>query len=136
LRFNEYVAGTRADRGPHGGWLESYYHRVGHAAARADITGPDHDLMESNRHRSLVLRFWKNVAKHFWAANGAVIAKGYGTAPVPDYAKLSRGDTVKAIGAFGSVSTGTGPEKAAAATLLNDLMDLNPATVKDDMINE
>ena len=88
-RFQEYLDGTRAE-GPHGGWLEAYYGRVFGAARRPDITGADHDEMEQKRQRALLLRFWKNVAKHFSEKNGAAIAKGYGTATVPDYANLSR----------------------------------------------
>jgi hypothetical protein len=130
-RFTDYVDGTRADPSPHGGWLEAYYARVFTASRRADITGTDHDEMEQKRHRALLLRFWKNVAKHFWADKGTVIARGYGTASVPDFAKLSRKDTLQAIKDFSTVSTASDPEKSAAAALLTALRDLDPGTVPD-----
>ena len=132
-RFQEYLDGTRAE-GPHGGWLEAYYGRVFGAARRPDITGADHDEMEQKRQRALLLRFWKNVAKHFSEKNGAAIAKGYGTATVPDYANLSRKDTLKAIAAFATTATGTAADKGAAATLLDGLKNLDPKVVPDSML--
>lgn len=131
-RFQEYFDGIRAE-GPHGGWLESYYGRVFGAARRPDITGTDHDEMEQKRQRGLLLRFWKDVVKTYWKQNGATIKTGYGTATVPDYANLSRKDTLKAITDFPTVSTAGAAEKAAAQTLLDGLKSLDPKLVPDSM---
>ena len=76
----------------------------------------------------------KNVARHFSEKNGAAIAKGYGTAAVPDYANLSRKDTLKAIAAFATTATGTAADKTAAATLLDGLKNLDPNSAPDSML--
>jgi len=132
-RFQEYFDGTRADPSPHGGWLEAYYSRTFAAARRPDITGADHDEMEQKRQRGLLLRYWKTVAKSFWTKNGATITTGYGSASPPDYANLSRKDTLKAIADFPAVSNAGTTEKAAAQTLLDGLKTLDPKLVPDSM---
>ncbi len=135
-RFEEYFNGTRADPSPHGGWVESYYGRVFTAARRADITGADHDEMELKRQRALLLRYWKNVAKNFWKANGSVITKGYGMATVPDYPNLTRKDTLAAIAALLKTTTATGTERDAAEARLLGLKTLDPALVPESMVAE
>jgi hypothetical protein len=132
-RFQEYFDGTRADPSPHGGWLEAYYSRVFAAARRPDITGTDHDEMELKRQRGLLLRYWKDVVKNYWAKNGATIKTGYGTAAMPDYEKLSRKDALTAIADFPTVSNAGASEKAAAQTLLVGLKTLDPKLVPDSM---
>lgn len=135
--FQEYFDGTRADRGPHGGWLEAYYGRVFAAARRADVTGADRDEMEQKRQRALLLRFWsETVTKNFWARYGATITKGYGSAAVPDYANLSRKDALAAIAAFDASSTAAAADKSAAATLLQGLRTLDPKIIPDSMVAE
>jgi len=133
-RFGEYFDGTRADPSPHGGWLEAYYARVFAAARRVDVTGADHDEMEQKRQRALLLRFWKNVAKHYWVKNGPAITKGYGTATVPDFANLSRLDTLNAVTDFAKVSNASDPDQAPAAALLDALKRLDPKAVPDSMV--
>jgi hypothetical protein len=134
-RFQEYFDGTRFDRGPHGGWLESYYGRVFAAARRPDVTGADHDEMEQKRQRALLLRFWSHsVAKNFWAQYGRIITKGYGTTTVPDYANLSRKDALKAIADFPASSTAAASDKSAAASLLDGLKTLDPKIIPDSMV--
>jgi hypothetical protein len=133
-RFQEYFDGTRADPSPHGGWLEAYYIRVLAAAARPDVTGPDRVSMDIRRQRALRLRFWPDLTKNYWAKYGAVIAKGYGTGAVPNYASLSRKDALKAISDFPAVSTAAVPDKSAAAVLLDGLKNLDPALLPDSMI--
>ncbi len=135
-RFQDYFDGTRADPSPHGGWLEAYYGRAFTAARRADVTGADHDEMELKRQRALLLRYWKNVAKNFWKANGSVITKGYGTAAAPDYPNLSRKGTLAAIAAFGAAATATGTDRAAAEAKLLGLKTLDPVLVPDSMVAE
>ena len=137
-RFQEYVDGTRADAGPHGGWLEAYYGRAFGAARRPDITGADHDEMEKKRQRALLLRFWKNVSKNYWGtgANEATIRKGYGTATVPDYPNLSRKDALKAIADFGTASTAAEADKKAAAVLLDALKELDPKFLPESMVHD
>jgi hypothetical protein len=135
-RFKEYFDGTRADAGPHGGWLEAYYARASGAARRTDITGTDHDEMERNRQRAFLLRFWSNVAKNYWAAHGTAIAKGYGAATVPSFDKLSRKDALKAIGDFPATAKGSNDDKAAAAKLLDGLEKLDPKLVPEAMIRD
>jgi hypothetical protein len=135
-RFKEYFDGIRVDPSPHGGWLEAYYSRVFAAARRADITGTDHDEMERNRQRALLLRYWTVVAKNFWAKNGATIKTGYGKASVPNYASLARKDTLKAIAEFSAVSTAGAAEKTAAQNLLDGLKVLDPKLVPDSMVTE
>jgi hypothetical protein len=132
-RFQEYFNGTRADPSPHGGWLEAYYSRVFAAARRPDITGTDHDEMEQKRQRGLLLRYWKTVAKNFWAKNGGTIKTGYGSAAPPDYANLSRKDTLKAIADFATISTAGASEKAVAQALLDGIKTLDPKLVPDSM---
>jgi hypothetical protein len=133
-RFQEYFDGTRADSGPHGGWLEAYYGRLFSAARRPDITGADHDEVEQKRQRALLLRFWKNVARNFWAENGSTIVKGYGATPVPDYGNLSRKATLKAIADFPSVAKGSAAEQTAASSLLHKLESLDSKKVPDSMV--
>jgi hypothetical protein len=133
-RFGEYFDGTRADPSPHGGWLEAYYGRVFSAARRPDVTGADHVEMDQKRQRALLLRFWKNVAKRFWTTNRTVITKGYGSATVPDFANMSRLDTLKAIADFATIATGSPTDKVAAARLLDGLKTLDPTSVPDSMI--
>jgi len=135
-RFTEYFDGGRSDPSPHGGWLEAYYSRVFAAARRPDITGADHDELEQNRQRALLLRYWKVVVKNFWAKNGPTITTGYGTASVPDYARLSRKDALKAIADFSAVSTAGASEKTAAQSLLDGLKSLDPKLVPDSMVAE
>jgi Domain of unknown function (DUF4157) len=134
-RFNEYFDGTRADPGPHGGWLEPYYSRVFVASGRVDITGSDHDELVIKRQRAYLIRFWPNVAKNYWAKFGAVIAKGYGTATVPDYAKLSRKDAMAAIAAFPAASTAPAADQAPAQAALDALKNLDVKSIPDVMIN-
>jgi hypothetical protein len=134
-RFQEYFDGTRSDRGPHGGWLDSYYGRVFAAARRPDVTGADHDEMEQKRQRALLLRFWQqSVTKNFWAQYGSIITRGYGTATAPDYANLSRKDALKAIADFPVSVTAPGPDKSAAASLLDGLKNLDPKVIPDSMV--
>jgi Domain of unknown function (DUF4157) len=135
-RFQEYFDGTRADAGPHGGWLEAYYGRVFAAARRPDITGADHIEMEQKRQRGLILRFWTVVAKRFWTDNSGTIQSGYGGAAIPDFANLSRKGTLQEIAKFPLVSKAGAAEKAAAQILLDGLKTLDPKTVPDSMVAE
>jgi uncharacterized protein DUF4157 len=133
-RFQEYFDGTRTDPGPHEGWLSAYYDRVLAAAHRTDITGADHDELVTKSRHALRLRYWKTVAKRYWAKYGGTIARGYGRAAVPDYTNLSRKDTLKAIADFPGVKDAGDADKAAAAALLDALKTLDPARIPDTMV--
>jgi hypothetical protein len=136
-RFGEYFNGTRADAGPHGGWLETFYGRVFAAARRPDIAGADHDEMEKTRHQALMLRFWKNVAKNYWTSKGAVISRGYGSATVPDYPHLSRADALKAIADFPATAGGAPADKTAAQQALDKLRSLDDSNaLPETMVND
>lgn len=135
-RFQEYVTGAHADPGPHGGWLEAYYSRVTAAAHRTDLSAADRNEMIQKAQQALRLRFWPQIAKNFFAKFGATITKGYGSAPVPDYANLSRKNTLQAISDFPAASKATGQEKADAARLLDALKNLDPALIPESMVTE
>jgi hypothetical protein len=133
-RFQDYFDGKRADPSPHGGWLEAYYSRVDAAAHRLDLSDDDRRDMTNRTQQALRLRYWVQVAKGYFAKNGAAITKGYGAAAVPDYANLSRKDTLQAISEFPAVSTATGQDKSETARLLDALKNLDPHEITDSMI--
>jgi hypothetical protein len=132
--FKSYFDGTKVDPSSSAGPLYEYYLRVFRVARRPDITGPDHDEMETKAQQALRLRFYAKIAKNFATdpANRARIKKGYGSAPVPSYETLSRADALKRIAEFAAVANGDAAAQSDAKTLLETgLRDLSPALIPE-----
>lgn len=135
-KFDQYFAGTKVDADNHSGFLYEYYRRSRTAEQQTTtIVGADHAYAKLHADQSFRLRFWSAMVSNFWKKNEATIAKGYGSASVPKYGRMSRKDALTAIAAFDSASTATGPDKVEARRLLNALKDLDPAELSDNWLS-
>jgi hypothetical protein len=134
-QFADYFNGKKAAGDPHSGFLFDYYQRARTAAVHTtEITGVDHDYAQLHADQSYRLRFWPGMVANFWKHFGTTVTKGYGPAKVPNYAALSRLDSLSAIGAFPSVGQGGDPEKAEAARLLTALEVLDATVLEGTWI--
>jgi Domain of unknown function (DUF4157) len=134
--LKKYFDGERKDPSPHDGWLSVYYDRVNRAAHRPDLSDAERRDMQQRLEQAFRLRYWRQVAKSFWVKNKDAITRGYGNAPVPDYASLDRKDTLQAISGFPAKSTASDPDKSDAGRLLDALKNLDPVAIPDSMIVE
>jgi hypothetical protein len=134
-KFNEYFNGTKVDPDNHSGFLFDYYVRARTAEQHSStITGADHDYAQLHSDQSYRLRFWPAMVSNFWKKNKDAITKGYGTAAVPAYEKMSRKEALAAVANFGSTSNATGQERTEAERLLKALRELNPTELNDNWI--
>jgi hypothetical protein len=135
-KFTDYFDGKKVDPDNHSGFLFEYYRRARTAEhATSSVTGADHTYAQQHADQSFRLRFWSSMVSRFWKKNSAAITKGYGTANVPDYGKMSRKEALAAVAAFGTVTKATGADKTEAERLLNALKDLNTAELSDNWIS-
>ena len=131
-KFNEYFNGLKVDSDAHAGWLTTYYGQARGADLRTgDITGPDHDYAHIHAEQALRLRYWRAQVANFWKVNASTIQKGYGSAPAPEFGKMSRNDAVKAINDFLNDTARSSPERTEAVRLLNALLNLDEKELKD-----
>ncbi len=134
-KFDEYFNGLKTDPSPETGWLANYHGQARGADLRVtDIVGGDHDYAHSHAEQSFRLRFWRAQVKHFWNVKGTQIRAGYGAAPAPNFAVMSRKDALRAIADFPHVAASGDADKAEAQRLLNALRDLDESELSGDWI--
>ena len=125
-KFLEYLAGDKVDPDAHRGWLTNYYGQARTADLRvSSIKGADHDYAHKQAELALRLRFWPEIVDQFWKDNESAIRAGYGTAAVPNFAKMSRKDALKAIASFPGAAKGSAADQAEAQRLLAGLKNLD-----------
>jgi hypothetical protein len=134
VTFDDYFSGDKVS--PHySGELVEYYVAANSAANRIrSITGVDHDYAKVHADQAFRLRFWNTQVARFWQTYRARIQKGYGSVTAPNYGSMSRKEALKAIANFASLANGPAADQADAQTLLDALLNLDPAIMRDSWI--
>jgi hypothetical protein len=132
--FNQYLAGAKVDPDAHVGFLVGFYTRAQRAAGSVALPEPDKHYASRLSAQSLLLRFWPKVISKFWTMYKSVVAKGYGTAPTPDYGALSRLAALAEIAKFSSDANGAIIDKTEAQRLLTALRDLDNSVIGPSFI--
>ncbi len=78
----------------------------------SSIKGADHDDAHKQAELALRLCFWPEIVDQFWKDNESAI-RGLAMAmpPVPNFAKMSRKDALKAIASFPGAARGVPPTR-------------------------
>jgi hypothetical protein len=133
--FAKYFSGEKVDPDNHSGPLAEYYVKARTVDLNpSTVPADDHAYAHLHADQAYRLRFWPGMVSRFWKAYGTDITAGYGTATVPNFAKMSRKEAIEAVAKFDTTSTATGAPKEKAARLLKALNDLDAKVLDDGWI--